>query len=248
MNATGFAKSSITDGDVDMSGFNRLQVGYKLTDSKSVMMREDFGFSLSKKADPSRVSNDGHVVDPFIAYTDSKFATLPGNWVVTVQPRIYLPIGESSRFVTKAQGAGSLWLLADKSVGKFDFEFAMMGQVYNNTQDYSWAPNGSGGYKAVGNPDWTAYPAYFEVAYNFTDKLSLIHDSSLLTQAYRGGPNTDYRRKNTFTNETIVSYKAIKQVNLMASISDDAVLEPNNAVKMYQDNDVAYNVYLKLSL
>ena len=244
MNETEFNKSSITDKDVDTTGLNRVQLGYKLTDTKLLSVREDFTFSLKQNENPDRKSNDGHINDPFIAYTDTKLAVLPGDWTLTMQARYYIPIGESDRFVSKALGSDALLLIFDKSVGKFDYEIFLLGQYYNNTQDYSYT--GAGVAKA--NRDWTAYPAYGEVAYNINEKVSVMHDSALVTEAFRSAPGVDYKRKNTFYNETYLSFSPTKTLTLMASIEDDAVLESNNAVRMYQDADILYNLYVKFKL
>jgi hypothetical protein len=244
MQYTYFKKSSVTDGEPDASGINRVNLAYRLSDTRSFSAREDFGITWAQQKTGRETA--GHVNDMYVAYTDSKLAVLPGEWTLTGSYRQYLPIGEKTRFVTKANGSEYLALLLDKSVGKFDFETALIGQYFNNTQDY--VVSGDGKNKITGTDDYLVEP-FAEVVYNISPKLALMHDMALVSKKMRGTPdaNSD-RAENDFYNETYIQYKPTKKVTLMASIENDADLQSNNAVSLYQDADVIYNVYLLLAL
>jgi len=244
MNQMQFNKQALNNSEMMPSGLNRFQVSYNLSDTKLLTFRADSPFSQTAKNQPTEY----HINDPYIAYTDTKFATLPGNWVVSIQPRVYLPLGETTRFVTKAAGSEALLILADKPYGKFNFEIIGFGQYVNNTQDYSFAYDAKQGrYVSRGNRDWSAF-VEGEVAYSLTEKVTLIHDAYLWTDAFRGGPDEPARRRNTLINETIVSYAPIKQVKIMASVENDAPIEPEKDLALYQDSNVIYNLYLRLTL
>ncbi len=244
MNYTSVNKESLQNNEAAPAGFNRIQGIYHLSATKSIIAREDAGFSYDSKTKASEF----HVVDPFIGYTDTKFATLPMDWVITIQPRLYLPLGEKGRFVTKTLGSEALLILADKSLGKFDFEFVGYFQYFNNTQDYAWDWSAdSKAFVAKGNPDWSGF-VEGEVAYNLTPKLSLIHDVYLTGDATRATPVSAAKMVNKITNETLISYQFTKEFNLKAAVENNATLDSQNAANFYQDKDISYNLYLKLTL
>jgi hypothetical protein len=244
MNYTSVGKADLQNNEAAPGGFNRFQGTYHLSSTKSFLLREDAEYNYVRRTSQTEF----HVVDPFIGYTDSKFAVLPMDWVITIQPRLYLPLGEKGRFVTKTVGSEALLILADKSVGKFDFEFMGFYQYFNNTQDYYWEDSaGKGSFLAKGNPDWSGF-IEGEVAYNMTEKLSLIHDVYLTAAAARATPDAPSKMVNKITNETTVSYQLTKAFNLKAAVENNAVLDSQNAADLYQDKDISYNIYLKLTL
>lgn len=246
LNETEFAKSSIPNQDPDASGLNRFAIGYKVTDTKIIGAREDSLWSAATKTRPLQF----HVVDPFISYADTKLAALPFDWSLSAQVRAYLPLGESTRFVTKANGSEALWMIADKSFGKLDVEFISMYQYYNNTQDYSIAYDSSNNASYLGNPDWAAYPLYAALDYNLNEKFTFSLWTALETLSNRETPvpSPNPLRTNIFYVETMFAYNMNKHVKFMASLENDAILESNNHVSMYQDKDLFYNLYLLLKL
>jgi len=222
-------------------GLNRIQFGYELTPTKRLMFREDSTFKM-----PKNKELEFHVVDPFIAYTDTKFAELPGGWVVTIQPRLWLPLGEDTRFKTNSLGGTGGALVIDKSVGRFDLELAGIGQYVFNTQDYYYELNAkTQRFDAKAVTDWnTLYDA--QVVYNFTDKFSFQHDTMLYTVAKRATPAKGASSSSTLINETGFGYQFVKQLKVIATVENDASLDA--AVDLYQAKDMMYNLYVKLSI
>jgi hypothetical protein len=237
---TSVKKGSINDGEADAGGLNRVSLSYHLTETKILGAREDFGMTWAKTGR----ANEGHVTDPFVSYTDTKIGVLPGAWAVTASYRQYLPLGEQTRFVTKANGSEYLALIADKSIGKFDLEGVMIGQYFNNTKDFT--QNSKGEY--AGTTDYLLEPLA-ELVYNISPKLAIIHDSAIIATGMRSTPDASVAtRASIWYNETYVSIQPNKMIKVMASIEDDATIQGNNAVSLYKDAEMFYNLYLQLTL
>lgn len=225
------------------SGLNRVQFGYDISATKKLIIREDSTFKM-----PLGQTIEYHMTDPFVGYTDTDFAHLPGGWVMTIQPRLYLPFGEDARFRTNAAGGEGGALIVDKSVGRLDIELAGLGEYINNTQDYYYALNSSTlRYDVKGALDWWTL-LDLDLVYNITDKFVLQHDTYLFTKSYRAIPMANPTGMTILINETGFGYQIMKQVRLAATIENDAVFDTVNSVSMYRAQDILYNFYLKLSL
>jgi hypothetical protein len=123
-----------------------------------------------------------------------------------------------------------------------------LGVYYNNTQDYTWVVDPSSGqWVSKGVSDWLSlYQA--EVAYNITDNLAISHDFYLLTKATRASLSARASSSTILWSETAIGYQLMKQLRVMASVENDAVFDSQNAVSMYQQKDMLYNLYFKLSI
>lgn len=161
--------------------------------------------------------SDVKVGNTYLHFTDPKLFTLNNGIEGTGVVRLYLPTGETARFISKDNGSVRLYLIGAKSFGKVDLDVTLLGQAWANTQDGFTA-----GGKFVSNTDYYLYPS-FNAGYNFTDTLSVAQSLGTENLWYRAQVPT-----RSFNSTTTVAWKAMKELTLTANLSNDVVYEGND--------------------
>ena len=143
-------------------------VKYDLGNARAFSVRQGFSYDSAGGGGTDTRSLGGlHINDTMLNYTDGKLASILGDGSVILIGRVYLPTGETSRFVTHQQGKERLYLIETKSFGKVDLTLVQLGKAFNWTQDQYFA-----GGKTKSSPT-AALTGEFDAFYNFTPVVSV---------------------------------------------------------------------------
>lgn len=230
------------DRDADVLGVHRVTPSYSLSDTKKIRARQEvqYIYSMSKKAG----REDGRAVmsDTWVGYLDTKFVSLPYDWNLSLEYRQYLPTGEKSRFITKKLGMELLYLIADKSIGKFEISAHLIPYYHNNTQDF-YLDNG----KPKANEDYSLED-WVTLGYNITPKIQISHSVGTYNYWKRPIPKSGIKKDTILYNETGIEFKPIKEVSAILSVENDAMIEQNTETRLYHDDDNTYRAYIAISI
>jgi hypothetical protein len=138
-------------------------VKYDFGNARSMSVRQNFHYDSTDE----RGFGNFHVDDLAINYADGKLATFANDGTVILIGRIYLPTGETSRYISHQDGKARLYLFETKSFGKLDLTLVQLGQYFNWTQD-SYFAGGEDNQSAV-----LAGTGEFDAFYNFTPAVSV---------------------------------------------------------------------------
>lgn len=236
--------ASVKDSNPDASEAFRVSGTYSLSDAKSIGYVQQFSYQFAKAAGgdgPARGSGS-HVDDGWLNYTDGKIGSLPGDWNLALNLRLYLPIGETSRFVTKRLAQEMAWVMADKSFGKLDLSYSIVGIHQTHTQDYSIR-----GGQMVANQD-LEFDQSVSMEYHLLPYLSLIESIGTEHRWTRSIPGKAGERTNFFMNEAGISAKPVKNIQVQGTISTETRLEANKTLEVYRTDETTYQTYLIISI
>ena len=209
-------------------------VGLKSTvgEGKTLGVRQLFNAGYPTQGN----TTDWHMSSTYIHYTDTKLApkALAARDIgLTSTTRLYLPTGESDRFLTHINGKVRQYGILSKSIGKVDLSYVAIGDLYSNTQD-SYIKAG----KETANTQlWI--DNYIEVGYNFTSKLSVAQDIGLENTWKRQLSTGPSPMENSFNLSTGVAYQPIPELTLAFTVSDDHIVSaPTQEFAPYRDDEI----------
>ena len=223
---------------------NYLQVKVPLSDTKSVSVRQEFTYKLPKQGlEGDTAKGKGTVNDVFLGYTDSKLATFMGDGQVIGLGRVYLPTGESSRYVTKRKGMLLGELIASKPVSKFDLSYGVVGIYFNQSQ------NSIGeGEKLKALEDYEL-DHFVEASYNVTPKISI---AQVIETDHVWNRSVDslggVTRDESFVSETYATLQAIQNLTFYLSVLN--VIPLRNAERdfaMFRQEELSYRAAMLAS-
>jgi hypothetical protein len=228
-----FAKSSFNDLTGAPTVFSFGQLGYRLTSSKTVLVRQEVNYQYwGDTKNPQKLSPS----DIFFAYTDSDLAPLKYDYKLTGSFRLYLPTGDASRFVTKQNGGAMAWFILSKSSGKFDWDFHLFNIYYNETQNSYVDSTGTVQPNALYEID----PA-FDIAYNINPHFAITGwlQSENITNKPVDGLVRDQRH---FIIEPGVVFHPVKDVSIAATYFDYMDTSTISAAHPFMDKDCQYRL------
>lgn len=232
-------KGSLQDKDPSAYGIWRPSVRYAINERFVLSYTHEFqNFYATEKAPARWQVNDGR-----IQLLDSNIATLPGDVTIDGFIRVYVPTGETTRFLTKRYTGVYGNVNANKSFGKLGLSYSFLAMYYVNSQDYYL--NAKNEPKA--NIDYIL-EHYIGTTYQISPKLSASAQMGIVDITYRGIPVKGVARATSLYSEAGVSFKPIKNVSIGASIFNDAAFEPNNDFKYFADNETYYRALVNVSL
>ena len=242
---TDVKKSLISDSTGSPTSFNFVGTGYNLTESKSIIVRQEFNYDFPKLG----VSGKGKLKDIFVGFNNTALASFAGDGTVSSSSRIYLPTGEDSRFVTKTNGQLVEWLTASKPLGKFDLGIHLIGSYLNQTQDYYDVPDAkTGTMKPTANLDFEV-EQFTMLTYNFNEKFAVYQLAGLDSTWLKPLPGARALRAHFIETETGVMFKPTKVLTTALSFFNYA--PTNNAeggFAMYRDADSIYRFTLTAAI
>jgi hypothetical protein len=229
-NETHFAKANFNNHEGVTTTKDFLGVYYKTADHESVSLRQTFSFASPKERETIHYTTG----DIYGQYLNSKVANFLGDGTITTISRLYVPTGEASRFTTQRMGAARQYIIASKSVGKFDYNYLALGDYYNWTKDAYQSPT-DGSWKQ--NDEW--YAAHeFDVNYNVTKWFAI--DQELGTETLRHRPlpgNPDYLENVNIL--TTLTFTITPDINIQTILEDDInIYNPTQGFKVWRDNEL----------
>jgi hypothetical protein len=236
---TDVRKANLSNRKGAVNSLNFLQAGYSVAEGKSVAVRQEFSYTFPKATTNGKAT----MRDTFVAFTDGKLAKFAGDGNVTGMMRVYLPTGETSRFITKQNGALMGLLVSSKPLGKFDVGYSVAGIYFNQSQNTYVSPAG----QVSPNADFEL-DHWASVSYNFSPKLSLNQDIGTDNLWSRPGPN-GVVRSHYLSLETTLSYQAMKQLSVSGSVGNSTnIFDSPNAFSLYRDDETTYRLALTASM
>lgn len=232
-----FAASEANYGKGAPYATNFLGVKYALSDTQSIGLRQTFEFQWPK----SYTQGQSKIEDMYINYTDAKLATF-GDVTLTGIFRVYLPTGETSRFVTGNRGTFFNWMILSYSLGKFDFNYHLLTYLYNQSKDEfdndgTLTPN-----RAV---RLVQFP---EVNYNIADNLSFSVSSGTDNSWYKNNSTGRFRQHVLSTMATL-TYAPISQLSLSTGFSNDTnIFNPKKDFAFFREEELTYFFLVTASL
>jgi hypothetical protein len=228
-----FTKSSFNDLTGSPTVFAFGQVGYRLTSSKTVLVRQELNYQYwGDTKNPQKLSPS----DIFIAYTDSDLAPLKYDYKLTGSFRLYFPTGDASRFVTKQNGGAMAWFILSKSSGKFDWDFHLFNIYYNETQNSYVDSTGANQANSLYEID----PA-FDIAYHINPHWAITGwlQSENITNKPVDGLVRDLRH---FIIEPGVVFHPVKNVSIAATYFDYMDTSTISSAHPFMDKDCQYRL------
>ncbi len=240
--------SSIQKGVPVVTGINRFYLKYKLDDTQQVQAR---GVVTYDYANAER-QGAAHIGDTYLAYTNSKVATLPADLNLTFEGRFYAPTGERSRFITKQSGAAYTLVTLGRSFGKFNaswwgdffYNFNTIDAFESDVVD----PTTKAVTKKLNANDHYLWSQYLEFGYEITPKFSIYHDIGTQNTTKRSFAGTPVQREDAFYNETYIVVSPFEKVSLIGSVANSAVFAADNSFELYKSDEVTYRAIMTLSL
>jgi len=233
------SKGSIHDQDPNAYGIWRPSVRYAINDRLTLSYTQEFqNYYARSGADARWQMNDGR-----LQLLDSNIATLPGDVTIDGFIRVYIPTGESTRFITKRHTALYGNLNANKSFGQLDLSYSFLTYYVVNSQDYFLTPTGA----PKANVDYIL-EHYLSSSYRIAPQLSASAQVGIIDITYRGIPVKGVERATSLYSEAGVTYRPVKNISIGASVFNDAAFQPNNDFKFFADNETYYRALVNLSL
>jgi hypothetical protein len=209
------------------------QVGYHLTATKTVAIRQELNYQYSGDSrHPQKLTAN----DLFIAYVDSNLIPLKDDYSFTGVFRLYFPTGDASRFQTKQNGSEMAWFILSKSVGNLDWDVHLFNIYYNQTQNSYNDEKGA----TQSNPIYEIDPA-FDVSYKLLPKLSISGwlQSENITNLPVDGQVRDLRH---WIIEPGFVYHPIKNISISATYFDYIDTSTNSQIQLFADRDCQYRL------
>lgn len=152
-------------GTPTLSSFGGMK--YDFGNARSLSVRQNFTYKSAGSAGiDTRGGGEFHVEDIALNYTDGKLATILGDGAVIFIGRVYLPTGETSRFLTHNNGQARAYFIETKTLGKWELTLVQLARYFNWTQD-SYFKDGKEAQNTEGS-----LSAEFDAFYNFNSVLS----------------------------------------------------------------------------
>lgn len=229
---------SIYEKDLAATTLNRFSAKYMATDTIALSAAQDFtsNYATSKK------EATYHTSDPFVQILNSKLAALPNDVTMVGFLRGYIPTGETTRYKTKRNSMFIAYAEFDKSFGKFDVDYNVLGVYVWNTQDYYMY-----GGEENANADY-GYEHYLDFTYSVSSKFEITGYTGFDDYWTRSTPSQPAQRETGWNLETGARYRFTKQVAVYGSYVYRSALDSQNAVKFADDRNMTYRAMLSLSL
>lgn len=229
--------TSVADDKGSVGSDLVMGVSYSLGEGKSIGVRQLFKHKmpLPGEVDPTKNAASLNLEDTYLHGSIGKIASFAGDGALSIKGRLYLPTGESSRMTHKRQGAVRMYLIADKPMGKVDLSYVFMPQYNNHTQD-----------RLDGDALMNAsLVQYIDVAYNFSDKLTLSQSVGTTSQwAYNIG-----QKAEEFNLATTLRFAPIPQFAISTSLWNDInIYDSKEAFSLGRPKEVSYVLSLEASI
>lgn len=233
-------------GDIDNDDTaNRLGVSfvaaaYSLTPTKTIQLRQEFWYQRPDKNGPDR-----HTVrDLFIGFNNMSLGKFWDNGTLMSMTRLYFPTGEESRFITKQNGTLLQWFIANKPVGKFEFDYHLIGVYFNQTQNTYIGPKG----KPVANLDYDI-ETWLSAKYNFTPWLNVFQTAGVDSIWRRPMDGPGIQRMQFAEMETGVTVMPMPNITVIASLFNYAnIFDSKNAYYPWRDDETVYRLVLSATM
>jgi hypothetical protein len=219
-------------------------IGLKLNvgEAQNVNLRQGFLYNYAFEDQPAKAT----VKDFMVGYTNANIAKFGKDDAGSVTGifRVYLPTGESSRFVTKTAGSLYTWWITSYSLGKVDLSAHFIGSWYNQTQDSYLDSKGN----AKANNDLYYLP-FVNMDWNISDKITFSQSFGSENMIYRPLPGKGVAGLHTYTAMTTMTVQPVSGVTVMFGVSNDINLEKQErAFQVMRDDELTYVLQLTASI
>ena len=232
---TDVKRALIADSTGSPTSFNFVGAGYNLSDTKSLIVRQEFNYDYPKLGAAGKPKTR----DLYFGFNNTTLATFMGDGSVSSSSRVYLPTGEDSRYLTKQNGQIVEWLTASKPLGRFNLDVHLIGTYANQTQD-SYVDTTSDKPKTTATLDYEV-EQFSILTYNFSDRFAVYQVLGLDSLVMRPLPGDRALRSHFTESETGGTFKPNKTLSLTVSYFNYA--PTNNAdggFALYRDSDSIY--------
>jgi hypothetical protein len=233
-------KSSLNNASGAPSSSNFLGIKYAFQGGRSISIRQPFTYSFPKVG----AQGQAKVSDLYLNFAQSGLASFAGDGSITGSIRVYLPTGESSRFITKTNGSLMGWFIASKPFGKIDVSYHVLPSWFNQTQN-SYVTS-KGDLKA--NKDF-AINHFVDVSYSLSEKLSISQSIGTDNAWYKGIPETGVTREHSLSMMTSLSFAPVPQLTILTGLSNDIdIYEPKQSFELMRDDELTAMLLISASI
>lgn len=233
----------------DASGYLLVRPSYKLSDSLSLAIGQEFGHSYGTQMNGKAA---WVMYDPYAMISASNLGTLPGGIATKGSLRFYAPTSESSQMkdtIGMVRFNGTI----EKSFGKFSVSYNLEPRVY--FQQYNTYIDVTDNNKEKATIGYR-YANWLEAAYQFSDAVGMYSIFGIDHRYFNGDSNAGIKalQKDHLIAETAVTVNATKNITILAGISQDTdgsnLRDPNVNKKdpVYRDELMTYFVEADISL
>jgi hypothetical protein len=138
-------------------------VKFDLGNTNSIALRQYFDYQSAGGGADADIA----VQDTVINFTRGELAKFSDGTTLTLIARAYLPTGESSRAINQ-NGRERLYLIAAKSLGKFDLSYIVLGQLWQQSNQAQLNEKGEWAQNNI-----ASLSNEFDAFYNINSKLAL---------------------------------------------------------------------------
>ena len=211
---------------------------YDLGNTNAISLRQNFDF-ISTSA-----SGGGNfkIQDTVINFTRGKLAEFKDGTTLTLIGRAYLPTGENSRNIGQ-QGQERLYLIASKSLGKFDLSYIIMGRIFQQSRSYN--TNDKGEFVQTARASLTNE---FDAFYNITQKVAVGMIVGMDNVARNRAPGKSTSVDDVYVQPTI-QVAPLKGLTLQALLYNELnIRNPSQEHRLFRGSEtqVAFNVAAQL--
>ncbi len=246
MSRTAAANNDLNTVGKTPTQINFVGASYALTESRTLNLRQEFAYTFGGRKNGLEERGQAKLRDTFIGLNDTNLASFAGDGSLTGIARVYLPTGEESRFLTGRQGMLLGWLIANKPVGKWEFDAHFVAVYFNQSKDSYIDSNKPGVVNA--NIDYELNP-FVGATYNIHPKLAVYHQVGTDNYWKRPIPGAGMQQIQTLDNETGFTYKPVAEVSINAALINSTNIWDNpKEFQMYRDEDSIYRLILKATM
>lgn len=222
---------ALVDNTASPTSYNYFGMKYTLNDSQSINVRQEFLYNYPHKSRPGKAE----LADIYVNFNDKLLATLPNDIALAGTFRVYLPVGETSRNVTKRAAAIRAYLIGSKTVGVFNLSGGLVPRFHVQTQETFVDPDEG---KTQAN-NLFDNSTYVEAAYKLNNRVSLWQSAGIDSVfKHNGGPQG---ASHSFLATTGVSYSPIEQLSLdLALENETAIHNRTHDFALYRSDEIKY--------
>ncbi|RYZ65138.1 MAG: hypothetical protein EOP05_21045 [Proteobacteria bacterium] len=213
-------------------------VKFDLGNTNSLSLRQNFDF-ISTASD-----NGGNfkIQDTVVNFTRGKLAEFKDGTTLTLIARAYAPTGENSR-ASGQIAQERLYLIASKSLRKFDFTYVIMGRAYQQARDYNVAEDGK-----ITQTGRASLTNELDIFYNINSKLAFGLIVGMDNVARNRAPGQSTSVDDAYFQPTI-QIAPVKGLTLQALLYNEwNIRNPSQEQRLFRGNEtqVAFNVAAQL--
>ncbi|RYZ65503.1 MAG: hypothetical protein EOP05_20505 [Proteobacteria bacterium] len=217
-------------------------VKFDLGNTNSLSLRQNFDFMSNAS------SGGGNVVlqDTVVNFTRGKLAEFKDGTTLTMIARAYAPTGENSKNIGQ-HAQERLYLIASKSLGKFDLTYVLMGRAFQQSRSYNQSTNDKGEIEYAQTPR-ASLTNEIDAFYNFNPKLALGMIVGMDNVAMNRAPGKSSSLDDIYFQPTI-QIAPVKGLTLQAYLYDELdIRNPKAEQRLFSREQTSVNFNIAAQL